>query len=251
MDATGKVAIITGASRGIGAGVAQEMLRRGMRVATCARGAAAIADGDHSWSQTVDVGDAAALFAFADRVVERFGRVDLFINNAGQLDPVGPLRDAPLDSIRRLIDVNVMGVIHGSQWFVRHVRGRGGPGVLINISSGAASSAYAGWSAYCASKAAVERFSECVALEEGQGDLRVHAVAPGIVDTDMQQHIRTCSVDQFPMVEKFREFKARDAFNSPHYVARQLLALAFDDDRRVRDVVIRLPAEKRSHRGDE
>ena len=243
MDLNDKVVVITGASRGIGEGLARGCLERGMRVATCSRGEAAIADGDRSWSARVDVTDADALFRFGDEVVRRFGRVDLWVNNAGLLEPIAPFHDADLEEFRRLIDVNVLGVAYGTRWFVRHRRARGGDGVLINISSGAATSAYAGWSGYCASKAAVDRFTECVQLEEGN-DLRAHAVAPGIVDTRMQELIRGTDEWDFPMVAKFREFKQNDAFNTPEFVTRELLNVAFDPASRPDSVVVRLPAEK-------
>ncbi|MGF1527467.1 MAG: SDR family NAD(P)-dependent oxidoreductase, partial [Candidatus Competibacterales bacterium] len=139
-----------------------------------------------------------------------------------------------------VLAINVLGVVHGTQVYVHHRRRVGGGGVLINISSGAAQNAYAGWSAYCASKAAVDRFSEAVALEEADTPLRVHAVAPGVVDTDMQRRIRGATVEQFPAVAKFHQLKAEGRFNSPDHVARELLAMAFDPRRRPDQVVVRV-----------
>lgn len=240
----GKVCVLTGASRGIGEAILRECLERGMRVAACARGASPIEHEDLLY-QSVDVADEAALTAFGDAAVHRFGAVDLWINNAGVLEPIQPLRDIDAADFRRLMEVNVMGTFHGSRWFARHVRARsdGGAGVLINISSGAATTGYAGWSAYGASKAAVDRMTESIQLEEADAGLRAHAVAPGIVDTHMQALIRESTVERFPLIEKFRAFKRDDAFNSAEYVARELLALAFDPTRRTQDVVVRLEPE--------
>jgi benzil reductase ((S)-benzoin forming) len=229
LDVTGKVAVITGASRGLGAGLAERFLARGVKVAACARQRPALADDAADvLSASADVTDARAMERFCAAAVERFGRVDLWINNAGLLAPIGPLRDNDPAEFARHIEVNVLGVFHGSQVFIRHVRERGGDGVLLNISSGAARNAYAGWSAYCAGKAAVDRMSESIALEEAGTGLRVHAVAPGIIDTDMQVLIRQCSPEQFPRVQKFLDLKATDAFSSTAFVAERMLELAFD-----------------------
>jgi len=192
----------------------------------------------------VDVRDAEAMERFAEEVESRFGQIHLWINNAGVLDPIAPVRDVEVDDFRFHIDVNLTGVFLGTRVYVRHLRRRGDGGVLINVSSGAAWGAYAGWGAYCAGKAAVERLTECVQLEEAEAGLRAFSVAPGVIDTEMQALIRTCPSDRFPMVEKFHEMKRDDTFNTVEFVAAQLLELAFDPARQEPDVAIRLPDEK-------
>ncbi|WP_295540673.1 SDR family NAD(P)-dependent oxidoreductase [uncultured Thiohalocapsa sp.] len=229
MDLTDKTAVITGASRGLGAGLATRFLQRGLRVAACARHRPQLAgDAASLLTQAADVTDAEAMAQLCAEAVARFGRVDLWINNAGLLVPIGPLHENDPAQVALHLQVNVTGVFNGSRAFIRHVHARGGDGVLLNISSGAARNAYAGWSAYCAGKAAVERMSEVIALEQADGGVRVHAVAPGIIDTEMQALIRSCSPQQFPRVQKFLDFKARDAFSSPAFVADRMLELAFD-----------------------
>ena len=237
-----KVAVITGASRGLGAGLAQVFADAGMKLGLCARTAPTAPDNTQVIASSVDVSDAQAVTGFADQVEQQFGAIDLWINNAGLLDPIAPLRDIDPAAFRQLIEVNVLGVVHGAQAFIRHRRRHGG-GVLINISSGAAQHGYAGWSAYCASKSAVDRFSEAIALEEADQGIRIYAVAPGVVDTDMQHKIRSATPDDFPMVDKFHQLKADGAFNSPEFVGRELLALAFDPDRRPDSVVVRVANE--------
>jgi NAD(P)-dependent dehydrogenase (short-subunit alcohol dehydrogenase family) len=244
MDLTSKVAVITGASRGLGAGLAERFLERGLCVAVCARQAPALpGDPARMLSRAADVTDADAMERLCAAAAERFGRVDLWINNAGLLAPIGPLREVDPAELALHIEVNVTGVFYGSRAFIRHVRARGGAGVLLNISSGAARNAYAGWSAYCAGKAAVDRMSEAIALEEGDHGLRVHAVAPGIIDTDMQGMIRRCTPEQFPRVQKFLDLKANDAFSSPAFVADRMLELAFGPDAPGTPVITTLPLE--------
>lgn len=246
LDLRGKVAVITGASRGIGAGLAQEFARRGLRLALCARTLPTLSEGESVLTRRVDVTDAAAVDAFARETVARFGRIDLWINNAGVLEPVVPVRNLQPADLRRHFEVNVLGVLHGSQAFLQHAVTPQGAGVLINVSSGAAWRGFAGWGAYCAGKAAVDRLTECLQLEEAGRGLRAHAVAPGIVDTDMQALIRRQSRDVFPDLDKFLEFKRTEAFNSIPFVAAHLLRLAFDPSASAEPVLIRLPAEKQA-----
>jgi NAD(P)-dependent dehydrogenase (short-subunit alcohol dehydrogenase family) len=240
MNVTGMTAVVTGASRGLGAGIARELHRLGMQLGLCARGAAALPDGERVITARLDVADAPSVDSFAARVAARFGHIDMWINNAGVLEPIRPLRDIEPAEIARHIEVNVVGVFAGSRAYVRHVRATAKPGVLINISSGAGRRAYFGWSAYCAAKAAVDRMTECIALEEGGAGLRAHAVAPGIIDTDMQATIRSTRPEDFPLVERFRQYKADNAFTTAEHVARELCALAFDPARRTDDVLIDL-----------
>ncbi|WP_462320474.1 SDR family oxidoreductase [Halochromatium sp.] len=245
IDLTNKVALITGASRGLGAGLAKRFLQRGLRVAACARSQPELAgDASKALAVAADVTDAEAMQRLCDTTTERFGRIDLWINNAGLLAPIGPLHDNDAAAFARHIEVNVVGVFNGSRTFIRHLHARGGEGVLLNISSGAARNAYAGWSAYCAGKAAVDRMSESIALEEANRGLRVHAVAPGIIDTDMQAMIRDCSPEQFPRVQKFLDLKANDGFSSTTFVADRLLDLAFDPNQSQQAVALSLPLEE-------
>jgi benzil reductase ((S)-benzoin forming) len=243
LDLSGRTAVVTGASRGLGAGLAQELRARGLRLGLCARSAPVLAAGTDVVAERLDVRDAAALGRFTTAVEARFGRIDLWINNAGVLEPIGMLRDVPPETARTHLEVNVLGVLLGTQAFVRHLRRRRGEGVLVNISSGAAQHAYAGWSVYCAGKAAVERLTECVALEEAEHGLRAYAVAPGVIDTDMQALIRATPVERFPEAPRFALRKQEGRFNSPRFVAEQILALAFDPAARPASVSVRLPDE--------
>jgi benzil reductase ((S)-benzoin forming) len=221
----GQVVVVTGASRGLGAGMARAFAAEGMRLGLCARNRPELPTGAEAVSRSVDVADAGAVERFLTEVIEQFGRIDMWINNAGLLAPIGPLADAEPSAIRHQVDVNVMGVIHGTASFARHVRARTGQGVLVNISSGAASRPYEGWAAYCGSKAAVDMITEVVAREEYAHGLRAFALAPGVVDTDMQSLIRSTPVERFPDVDRFHRLYAEDGYNSSAWVARYILGL--------------------------
>ena len=240
----GRTAVITGASRGLGAALAEVFAARGMRLGLCSRSDPALPAGADVLTERVDMRDEKAVDAFALRAEERFGAIDLWINNAGVLEPIQPLRELEVEDFRDHIDINLTGLFLGTRAYVRHLHRRGGEGVLINISSGAAWHGYAGWTAYCAGKAGVDRLTECVQLEEEANGLRAYAVAPGVIDTDMQTLIRACSAEVFPELDRFLEMKREDTFNTPSFVAEHLLAIAFDPAARPEEVTVQLPDEK-------
>jgi NAD(P)-dependent dehydrogenase (short-subunit alcohol dehydrogenase family) len=140
--------------------------------------------------------------------------VDGWINNAGVLDPIGPLAEQGSDQLQAALSLNVTALALATACFAEHVAHRDGPGVLVNVSSGAASTSYVGWAHYCAAKAFVDRLTEVVELEERDRGLRAFAVAPGVVDTEMQGLIRASSIDDFPaqprFIDRFEAGELRD-----------------------------------------
>ncbi|MGA8372245.1 MAG: SDR family NAD(P)-dependent oxidoreductase [Acidimicrobiales bacterium] len=237
------VAVVTGASRGLGAGVAATFAEHGLRLGLCARTEPTAPPGNEAVTGRVDVTDAADLDRFASSVVDRFGRIDLWVNNAGVLEPIDFLADAEAGALAHHVDVNVTGMLFGSRTFARHVRGREGTGVLVNMTSGAARTVYEGMAVYCASKAAVDMATEVVAREEAAHGLTAYAVAPGLVDTGMQVLMRETPVDRLPSAGRFVAVKEAEAFNSPAWVARFLLDLV-EGRMRPEGVVMRVPDER-------
>jgi benzil reductase ((S)-benzoin forming) len=261
---TGRVAVVTGASRGLGAGLAVHFAASGMHLGLCARHKPQLVartrptaqDGHVVKSElpvlsAVDVTDRDALARFADTVVARFGRIDLWVNNAGLLGPIGPLAEvdaADAKAVAHTVAVNVTGVLHGTAVFADHVRSHPGNGVLVNMSSGAAVKPYEGWAVYCATKAAVDQLTRVVALEERTHGLAAYSVSPGLVDTDMQASVRAVDEAAFPDVERFRRAAREQRFNSPAWVADHILALAFGSTRPGPDTVtIRIPEQPVPH----
>lgn len=231
------VVVVTGASRGIGAGMAAHFATRGVRLGLCARTEPAPPPGaDDVVTAGLDVGDADAVARFADVVVERLGRIDAWVNNAGVLEPVGPLADADPAALERHVTTNILGVAHGSAAFARHVRSRPGEGSLVNISSGAAATPYRGWAAYCASKAAVDMVTEVIGLEEAANGLSAYSVSPGVVDTDMQAMTRATPAEVFPDVGRFLRLHEEGAFLTPEWVGACILERCVDPATRWRPV---------------
>ena len=237
--------MVTGASRGLGKGMAAWFAANGATVAGCARTEPDVQGDGLALGAAVDVTDHDAVAGFGRQVAERLGPPDLWINNAGILEPVVAQRSLTGAELAHHFAVNVGGVLNGTQAYLAVLDAHDRSGVLANISSGASLAGRAGWSAYCAGKAAVDRLTETIALEE-PGRLRAAwSVAPGLVDTAMQEMIRGFDEDRFPSVQWFRERKATGAFNEPWWVAQHLAEWAFGDGEAPPSGFARIPEQTR------
>lgn len=195
----GKVVIITGASRGIGAAAARVFAAAGAKVALLARSGDEIAAlaaeiGAAALALRCDIAQAADVDAAVAQVVAQFGRVDVLINNAGVIDPIASLTRADADAWGRSIDINLKGVFHGIRAAVPVMKAQGG-GTVITVSSGAATTPYEGWSAYCAGKAGALMLTRALHLEEAAHGIRALGLSPGTVATEMQVKIRASGVN--------------------------------------------------------
>ena len=197
MMVVGKVVVITGASRGIGAAAARLFAGAGAQVVLLARSEAAIrvlAAEVGGLAIACDVADWAAVEAAVAAVVARFGRIDVWIGNAGMIEPIARLRDADVAAWGRAVDVNLKGVFHGMRAVLPVMRAQGG-GTILTVSSGAAHHPKEGWSAYCAAKAGAAMLVRAAHLEEGGQGLRIMGLAPGSVATEMQAVIRASGIN--------------------------------------------------------
>ncbi|GAB1477989.1 SDR family oxidoreductase [Paracoccaceae bacterium] len=195
----GKVVVITGASRGIGAAAARVFAAAGAQVALLARSTGAVEGlaaeiGPQALALGCDVADAQAVQAAVEAVVARWGRLDVLINNAGVIDPIARLAEADPADWGRAIDINLKGVFHGIRAAVPVMRAQGG-GTVITVSSGAATNPLEGWSSYCASKAGALMLTRALHLEEGGYGIRALGLSPGTVATEMQVKIRASGVN--------------------------------------------------------
>ncbi len=187
-DLTGRAALITGASRGIGLAIARALVDRGASVTITARRAPELEEAagflgapDRVLAHVANSGDPEARARVVAATVERFGRLDVLVNNTG-INPVyGPLMDADLDAVKKIFDVNVVASIgFVQQAYAAWMRDHGGS--VVNIVSVGGLRSNGVIAAYGASKAAMIRLTEELAWELGPG-IRVNAVAPAIVKT--------------------------------------------------------------------
>lgn len=199
----GKVALVTGGSRGIGRAVVERLAGDGMDVVFFYRGnaeaaqeavAAVAAAGGRAEALQADVTDAAAVAQAVERVVESRGRIDLLVNNAGIVrdNLLAMLEDA---DIRAVLDTNVLGVFHVTRAVVPHMISKRA-GKIVNLGSVAGDKGGRGQSNYAASKGAIQAFTRAMAVELASRKITVNCVAPGVIDTEMSQAVRDLAGEQ-------------------------------------------------------
>lgn len=200
-------ALVLGASRGIGQACAIALARAGYLVGVaCRRRADAEAvtnqirtQGGRALPLEVDVGVAADVEAAVNRLVAAAGGLAGVVNNAGVVEPIGHLADTDPKAWAQLIHVNVVGAYHGMNYALRAMPHGG---VIVNLSSGAASNAMEGWSAYCASKAALAMLTRVAQNEYGGRGALVYGFRPGVVDTAMQVSIRASGINPVSQIKR-------------------------------------------------
>ena len=197
-----RVVIVTGGSRGLGAGIVESFLANGDIVVTCSRSAT---DRTEAWAgdpalegrfmfEPVDMVDSKSCAAFVDKVVERFGRIDVLVNNAGVARDgvIGLMADEDVDTV---IDLNLRATFAMTRAVVRRML-LARSGRIVNISSVVGISGYRGLSVYSASKAGLDGFTRSLARELGSRGITVNSVAPGYLRTEMSHGLDEAQLEQ-------------------------------------------------------
>jgi len=206
MSLNGKVALVTGASRGLGEGTARALAKKGAKVMLLAR------DGDLAQKVAREIGGGAMALACdvsdypaVERAVadtrQRLGGLDILVNNAGVIDPIAALAASDPAAWARSLQINLVGAYFVVRAVLDGMLAAGG-GTIVNVSSGAAHRPLEGWSAYCAGKAGLWMMTQSIALETAGSDIRVFGFAPGTIDTDMQVKIRASGVNPVSQIPR-------------------------------------------------
>ena len=222
----GKTVIVTGASRGIGEATVRHLAELGATVVLAARdqlrieaiAAEIAANGGTAMAAPCDVTRPEDVRTLVETAIAKSGRLDMLVNNAGVIDPIARLADSDPTAWGAVVDVNIKGVYHGLRFAIPEMITRGG-GTIINISSGAATSALEGWSHYCATKAAVLSLTRVADKEYRDHGLRVIGLSPGTVATQMQVQIKASGINPVSQLDP-------SAHIPPEWVARARAWLA-------------------------
>ncbi|HET6401245.1 MAG TPA: SDR family oxidoreductase [Candidatus Kapabacteria bacterium] len=186
-----EVVIITGGTKGLGRASVRKWLGEGWRVATCARDEANLArleeelNNPNLMTQALDVSDANAVHGFVERVLGKWERIDVLINNASILGPRETTQEYSEEVWREVIEINVNGAFYFAKAVLRPML-EAKSGVIINITSGAGVKGKKRWGAYAASKFALEGFTQVLRDELLDSHIRVHAFDPGAMQTEMR-----------------------------------------------------------------
>jgi NAD(P)-dependent dehydrogenase (short-subunit alcohol dehydrogenase family) len=221
-------AVLTGHSRGLGAAIAAELAAHDIPTLALARNSGAAGKGLEQVELDLSDTQALATWLAGDqlaRFVEGAGTV-LLINNAGMLQPVGPLATQAPDHVARAIALNVAAplMLAAAVAALPAAERR-----VLHVSSGAGRNGYPGWAVYCAGKAALDNHARAAALDNAPG-LRICSLAPGVIDTDMQAQIRASDVASFPLRERFEALKREGQLVAPADCARKLVRFLLGAD---------------------
>ncbi|MYW65559.1 glucose 1-dehydrogenase [Streptomyces sp. SID8379] len=191
---SGRTALVTGAGSGLGRAIALALAAEGANVVVAGRTPAPLAEtvalieeaGGTAHAQVADVSRAEDVAAAVRAAVDRFGALDVAVNNAGVFRGGAPIADLPADDWRTLLDINVTGVLYALQAEVAQMRGQESGGAIVNIASNlGAHRTQPGVTAYAVSKAAVSALTRGAALDHIAEGIRINAVSPGASDTAM------------------------------------------------------------------
>ena len=218
--------ILTGHSKGLGKAILKKFQsEETFRIIAISRSGSGVPS-ENLTEVTLDLSDLGALEAGLSKIFPTgdFEKV-ILINNAGwigEVKPVGKLQPA---EIRKAMNLNLLAPMILTDAFVKTYSELNGQKIICNISSGAASKPMAGWAEYCSGKAGLAMFSKVVAADLSAKGFEVFAVAPGIVDSEMQAEIRTSDPVDFPALDRFRDFKTERKLLPPEAVAEKIFYL--------------------------
>ena len=224
-----KLSLITGGSRGLGKALANKYEKEGFEVYEFSR------SGELERHVLTDfsspIGAATILGAkFSDLAEKDYSEIVL-INNAGTLEPIGPIAEFDADAWIDNININLNSAVVASGMFFKHFQNHPCKKIIVTISSGAAIRAKYGWSLYCAAKAGLDHFSKSLAMEQNtqQHPIDIVTIDPGVMDTDMQAKIRGTDESLFPELERFVKMKADGELLKPETVAQKIYEILSGD----------------------
>jgi NAD(P)-dependent dehydrogenase (short-subunit alcohol dehydrogenase family) len=199
---SGKVIVVTGASRGIGAAAAIALANEGASVMLAARNgdlatkvsSGIVEAGGRAHAVSCDVSNYAEVELLVRETEGRYGPVDALINNAGVIEPIATIAESDPAAWARNVEINLIGAYNPIRALLPGMIKAGG-GTIVNVSSGAAIRPLEGWSAYCSAKAGLAMLTQAIMLENTANNIRVFGFQPGTTDTDMQVTIRASGVN--------------------------------------------------------
>lgn len=216
--------VVTGASKGIGLALSKQLAKAGHQVIGIARSKPA--DWTGHMFITHDLTDVERIPAVMEQVAEEISHdmtTVTLVNNAGTVEPIGFAASNDPKDIAKSISLNLTAPMALTAAFLQKTEMSEAKRRIVNISSGAGRKQIAGWSAYCAGKAGLDHYTACVDAE--YSDVRAVSVAPGIIDTGMQETIRGSGKEDFPQIDHFRDYKKSGKLSSPEDTAADLIAM--------------------------
>lgn len=236
MTLSGKTAVVIGAGRGIGRAIAVSFATRGARVVLGARTASQIQDaaaecrqaGVDATAVTVDVADWNSVTAFAERAFALMPDIGVLVNSAGIYGPIGSAEDNDVEAWVRAVSINLNGVYFVCRAFVPRFKVRGG-GKIVLLGGGGAAGPLPFFSSYAASKAGLVRLADTLAVELSSWNVQINVIAPGLIDTSMQDEVLAAGRAAGAMYDKIRRLRETGAGAVSADVAAELAVYLASD----------------------
>jgi len=228
------VFIVTGASKGIGFELSRQLRAKGNKVIGVARTVPV----DVENFIAADLAKTEGIAELMDSLIDENHETAIsftLINNAGMVDPIGLIGSVSAEEMTAAMTVNLTAPMILSNAFIAKLKDFKGTKRIVNISSGAGRNPYEGWGTYCTTKAGLDHFSRVVALEQANVEYPVDivSIAPGIIDTGMQETIRASNEEAFPLLKHFIDYKERGALSSAEQTAKKLIGFLEKEDFKV------------------
>jgi benzil reductase ((S)-benzoin forming) len=222
------ILIITGGSKGIGQAMAYKYASENYQVYALSRNNL---DLENTTAISVDLSNTKVAAQTFTKLLEELQHQELssitLVNNAGRLGKIASLENLEIEDISKTMDLNITTPLVLSGIFIKLLEKKACKKQIINISSGAAKNPYQGWSVYCASKAALDMMTRTIATEQKdlENGVKCVSIYPGVVDTQMQTHIRNTDEKDFISLQRFKDLKENNELYTPTFVAEKIYTI--------------------------
>jgi benzil reductase ((S)-benzoin forming) len=226
-----KILIITGGSKGIGKGIIDAYQNEGFQIFSISR--TKNQDFEAVKQIKFDLSRADGIAGLLTKIFDDLNPEEVekitLINNAGTLGKIGRVED--ITDIEKTVSLNTIAPLILTSTFISLTKNWECKKQVISISSGAAQKPYYGWTVYCATKAAIDMMTKTIALEQDsiENGVKIIAIYPGVVDTEMQAQIRTSDKQSFASIDRFLELKATNSLANATTVGKQIFAISHDE----------------------
>lgn len=226
------VYVITGASKGIGFELAKQLSEAGHFVIGVARTESELESVKFIQADLSKTEKLESLMHEVLAEVPQNAITFTLINNAGMVEPIGSIGSVNSEEMSKAIAVNLTAPMIISNEFISKLKDFECSKRIVNVSSGAGRNAYEGWGTYCATKAGLDHFSRVVAIEQvnAENPVEIVSIAPGIIDTGMQDTIRSSNEEAFPLLNKFIDYKEQGLLSSAEQTAEKLISFMENQD---------------------
>jgi len=234
------IIIITGGSKGIGKALAKKYASENYAVYSLARTSSLLENIQNISIDLSNISETENIFtSLLKKIINQKISSITLVNNAGRLGEISNLENLKANDISKSIQLNTTTPLILSSLFIKNTKKLACKKQIINISSGAAKSAYQGWSVYCTSKAAIDMMTKAIAVEQSEvkNEVKCVSIYPGVVDTNMQIQIRATNESNFKNLQRFKDLKTNNELYTSDFVANSIYKIDINNQLNNGDII--------------